>query len=468
MKITEFAEKFLNNLPFEPNEQQLGVVAALSRFCSPLMPSESVFLLMGYAGTGKTSLTSALVKTLREIRRPVVLMAPTGRAAKVFSKMSGYKAFTIHRKIYKSDENGVWSSDVAYNPLRNGIFIVDESSMIGDNSGSDNGVNLLDDLMQYVYSGDGCKMIFLGDSAQLPPVGYKESPALNVTKLKSYGMRVSRAMLTEVVRQKKNSGILYNATWMRKSMLLENIPEMRFRIKGFDDVKIVEGNELQDAIESSYANVGIENSIVVTRSNRRSVLYNQAIREKILGREEELTKGERLLVVKNNYVWSVGVKGLDFIANGDLGVVESIYDIESRYGFRFANVRLSFPDLEKELDCKILLDTLTGDGPNLSQEDINRLYEGVLNDHDMFGPEVPMSYRIRVAKSNPYLNALQVKYGYAVTCHKSQGGQWKEVYIDMGRTEDELTNKEFYRWMYTATTRATDKLCLINPCCQII
>lgn len=467
MDIKQFAEKFLLNLPFEPNGQQIEVVAALSRFCSSLMPSESVFLLMGYAGTGKTSVTAALVRTLRDLRRPVVLMAPTGRAAKVFSKMAGYKAHTIHRKIYKADESGSWSSEVAYNPVRDGVFIVDESSMVGESATAD-GVNLLDDLMQYVYSGEGCKMIFLGDSAQLPPVGYQESPALNVAKLKGYGMRVSRAMLTEVVRQKRDSGILYNATWMRRSMLLENIPELRLRLRGFDDVMVIEGEELQEQIETSYGKEGIENTIIITRSNKRAVLYNRAIREKILGREEEITRGERLLVVKNNYAWSIGVKGLDFIANGDLGVIETIYDTEWRYGFRFANVRLSFPDLEKELDCKILLDTLAGDGPNFSPEDSARLYESVLKDPDLFGAEVPMSYRIRAVKNNPYLNALQVKYGYAVTCHKAQGGQWKEVFVDMGRTGDDLRSKDFYRWMYTATTRATNRLWFINPNCEII
>lgn len=468
MTINEFAERFFLNLPFSPNNQQVELIGALSRFCSQLIPNESVFLLMGYAGTGKTSVTSSLVKTLREARIPVALMAPTGRAAKVFSKMAGYKAFTIHRKIYQMDNSGMWSGEIAYNPVRNGIFIIDEASMIGNNDSNEPSSNLLADLIQYVYSGDGCKMIMLGDSAQLPPVGYNNSPAFDIQILKKYGLRVSRALLTEVVRQSRNSGILYNATWMRKVMLLDKLPPVQIRATGFDDVKIIEPIEVQENIEKSYTDVGEENTIIITRSNKRANLFNQAIRGKILGREEEICKGERLLIVKNNYLWSTNVKGLDFIANGDIGIIEHIYGSEEKYNKRFANVRLYFPDLDKELDCKILLDTLICDGPSLSLAESNDLYEAVMNDPSLFTPEMSVSQRFRIAKSNEYLNALQVKYGYAVTCHKAQGGQWNHVYVDMGSIKEEFETKEFYRWIYTATTRATEIINFINPNCKII
>ncbi|MCH5319170.1 MAG: AAA family ATPase [Paramuribaculum sp.] len=466
MNINEFAEKFLLNLPFEPNDQQVATMAALSRFCSPLMGGESLFLLMGYAGTGKTSLTSALVKTLRAARIPVVLLAPTGRAAKVFSKMSGYKAFTIHRKIYKTDNAGNWSSEPAYNPVRNGIFIVDEASMIGESDSG--GLNLLEDLIHYVYSGEGCRMIFLGDNAQLPPVGYSESPAFDIKKLKTFGLRVSRAVLTEVVRQSKKSGILLNATYLRKSMLLPELPEVKIKVSGFNDIEALESDDVQDSIEKSYGEQGIENTMIITRSNKRATLYNRAVRERILGREEELCRDDRLLVVKNNYLWSVGVKGLDFIANGDIGVVEKIYGTETKYGWRFANVRLRFPDLDKEVDCKIMLGTLTSDSPNLTAQETATLQEAVLNDPDNQSEFMQLNSKFRLLKTNEYLNALQVKYGYAVTCHKAQGGQWNDVYVDTGNASEITTTKDFYRWLYTAITRATEKLYLLNSCVTIV
>ncbi|MDE6050001.1 MAG: AAA family ATPase, partial [Paramuribaculum sp.] len=313
MDVLEFAERIYLNLPYQPNDQQVELIGALARFCSSYTPSDSAFLLLGYAGTGKTSVTGALVKALRECRVPVVLLAPTGRAAKVFGAFSRYHASTIHRRIYRqaNPANIFEFGSVAENTLADAVFIVDEASMIGARSeGSD---NLLEDLIHYVYSGINCRLILLGDTAQLPPVGTTESPAMNVSVLRSYGLRVTKAVMTEVVRQGSRSGILYNATWLRKAMLMKVLPEPQLRIKGFDDVKVVPGEELPDYIETAYGEPGIENTILITRSNKRATGFNLAIRSNILGREEELCIGERLRVAKNNYLWSAKIKGLDFI-----------------------------------------------------------------------------------------------------------------------------------------------------------
>lgn len=471
MNIDEFAESILLNLPYVPNEQQVQLIAALARFCSPLMPSDAVFLLNGYAGTGKTSLTGALVRSLRDARIPVALLAPTGRAAKVFSRFSGMTATTIHRRIYRSDGTGLgyMTGDVADNALSGAVFIVDEASMIGGSqTAADGGRNLLEDLIQYVYSGEGCRMILLGDRAQLPPVGCTESPAMNVARLKEFGLRVINAVMTDVVRQGADSGILYNATWMRKAMRRDPLPEPRIRLKGFSDITAIPGEELQDQIERSYADVGIDETIVITRSNRRATQFNTAVRSLILGREEELCVGERLLVVKNNYLWSSRVKGLDFIANGDMAVINRVDGTEMKYGLRFADVSLTMPDRDVDLDCKICLDTLLSDTPALPPDKAQRLLDGVLGDTDVFAPQTPMAYRLKASRSNPYLNALQVKYAYAVTCHKSQGGQWSDVYVDMGYIPPESRGLDFYRWLYTSITRATGRLYLINPDIRIV
>lgn len=466
MNIDEFAESILLNLPYVPNNQQVQLIVALARFCSPLMPSDAVFLLNGYAGTGKTSVTGALVRALRDARIPVVLLAPTGRAAKVFSKFAGLPATTIHRRIYRTDGTGLGfgTTEVADNNLTDGVFIVDEASMIGESqSAGDVRGSLLEDLLQYVYSGDGCRMILLGDVAQLPPVGCAESPAMNVARLKESGLRVTHAVMTEVVRQGAGSGILYNATWLRRAMRRDPLPEPQIRLKGFGDVVALPGEELQDQIERSYADAGIDDTIVITRSNRRATQFNAAIRASILGREEELCVGERLLVVKNNYLWSAKAKGLDFIANGDMAVVNRVNGTESKYGLRFADVSITMPDREVDLDCKICLDALNSDSPALGAEKAAQLLEGVINDPDRFASQTPMAYRLKASRSNPYLHALQVKYAYAVTCHKSQGGQWSDVYVDMGYVPPEAQGLDFYRWLYTSITRATGRLYLINP-----
>lgn len=466
MDINEFAERIFLNLPYDPTDQQISLIAALARFCSPVSPGYSVFLLNGYAGTGKTSLTGALVRALREAEVPVVLLAPTGRAAKVFGRFAGFQASTIHRRIYRGTEGMMndFSADVADNPLTGAVFIVDEASMIGNGSGDPMSRNLLEDLIHYVYSGEGCRMILLGDTAQLPPVGCRESPAMSVEILKSFGLRVTKAVMTKVVRQRRRSGILYNATKLRKNMLLTPLPEPELVIDRFPDVVSVSGEELEDEISASFTENGITETLVVTRSNRQATRFNLAIRANILYREEELSREELLLVAKNNYLWSARVKGLDFVANGDTAIVDAIYGTEEKYGFRFADVNLRLPDRDLSFDCKILLDTLVSDTASLEPERYQSLYMSALNDPDLFTPSTPLRTRMRILRSDPYVNALQVKYGYAVTCHKAQGGQWKNVFVDVGYVPPEAYESlEFYRWLYTAVTRATDRLALINP-----
>ena len=464
MDSREFAERIYLTLPYEPNSQQIELIAALARFCSLDSPSDSVFLLTGYAGTGKTSVTGALVRALKECRVPVVLLAPTGRAAKVFGAFARHPASTIHRRIYRAPDPAAAYSfgTVADNPLANAVFIVDEASMIGAAS-SDTQTNLLEDLIHYVYSGIGCRMILLGDTAQLPPVGTTCSPAMDVAALRAYGLRVSKAVMTAVVRQGATSGILYNATWLRKAMLRDPLPQPVLRVDGFSDVRVISGEEMPDEIESAYSTAGTDNTIVITRSNRRATAFNLAIRANILGREEQLCRGERLLVAKNNYLWSAKVKGLDFIANGDIAVVSSVYGTETKYGISFADVRLTLPDRDIDVDCKIMLDTLTSDTPALAPDLAAEFYDAILNDAEMFTPYTPMSARMKILRSDPYFNALQVKYAYAVTCHKAQGGQWGHVFVDMGYIAPEARGIDFYRWLYTAITRSTTALTLVNP-----
>jgi len=467
MDINEFAERVFLNLPYDPNDQQIQLIAALARFCSPLMPGYSVFLLNGYAGTGKTSLTGALVRALREAEVPVVLLAPTGRAAKVFGRFAGYQASTIHRRIYRGTEGGLLyqSADVADNPLTDAVFIVDEASMIGNASGPETGGrSLLEDLIHYVYSGQGCRMILLGDTAQLPPVGCSGSPAMNVDVLKGFGLHVTRAVMTKVVRQGTRSGILYNATMLRRNMLKTPLPEPKLVIDRFSDVVSLRGDELEDEISARISLDGMTETLLVTRSNKRATLFNLAIRSNILNREEELCRGELLFVAKNNYLWSAKVKGLDFVANGDSAIVDSIYGIEEKYGCRFADVNLRLPDRDLSFDCKILLDTLVSDTAALEPERFQALYMAAMDDPDLFTPATPVRTRMKILRSDPYVNALQVKYGYAVTCHKAQGGQWSSVFVDVGYIPAEAyTTLDFYRWLYTAVTRATERLYFVNP-----
>ncbi len=468
MTIREFGERILLSLPYVANEQQVQLIAALARFCSPSTPGERVFLLNGYAGTGKTSLSGALVKALNEAGVSSVLLAPTGRAAKVFASFARHPAYTIHRKIYRPPAIGDYTSSanaMAENKHQNTIFIVDEASMIG-NTG-DNGSNLLEDLIHYVYAGHNCRLLLMGDTAQLPPVGCDESPAMNPGVLSGYGLRVTRAILTETVRQAGDSGILYNATALRRAMKADPLPVPRLYVSPFDDVECVSGELLAESLSDAYGRDGVEQTILITRSNKRATQFNLAIRANILYKEEELTRDELLLVAKNNYYWTSKVKGIDFIANGDVATIVKVYGTEYKYDFRFADVSLHFPDHDVTLDSKIILSTLVSDTPALAPEKMERLYQACINDPDLFAPDTPLPARIKSLKTNPYYNALQVKYAYAVTCHKAQGGQWRNVYIDMGYIPPEAQGMEFYRWLYTATTRATTRLYYLNPGVEI-
>jgi exodeoxyribonuclease-5 len=466
MTVEAFQELILSNLPYEANSQQVQVVAALARFCSPNAAQESVFVLNGYAGTGKTSLTGALVKALQTVNIQTILLAPTGRAAKVFGAYAGRPAYTIHRKIYRHNISGAnigyTEGMVQQNNNRNTIFIVDEASMIG--VGNERGGNVLEDLIQYVYTGDNCRLILLGDTAQLPPVGANESPAMNRDVLRSFGLKVTRATLTETARQSRDSGILYNATMLRRAMAAgqdAGVPHLR--IDGFDDVMTVSGEDLPEYIDQAYRRDGIEDTIVITRSNRTAVDFNRAIRQQVLYLEEELSRGELLIVAKNDYYWCRPVKGLEFIANGDIVTISRVYGTEAKYGFRFADVRLSLLDRDVEFDAKLMLETIYTDVPHLTQERSDRLYYSILNDANLFSPDMPFDLRAKKLRDNPHWNALTVKYAYAVTCHKSQGGQWSNVFIDLSYIPADALGTEFYRWLYTAVTRARKHLYLIAP-----
>lgn len=479
MDIHGFATMVLDALPFEPTNQQIELVAALSRFCSSHTPSDSVFLLNGYAGTGKTSVMGALVRTLRAVGIPSVLLASTGRAAKVFSNFTGVPAYTIHRKIYRSPAigpDGRMVARVNQNPHNNTVFIVDEASMIGD--GADGGMNILQDLVMYVYTGVNCRLILLGDTAQLPPVGLTESPALNPLNLKAMGLHVTRAIITKTVRQKSRSGILYNATMLRRALQKNPLPEPEMRVSGFADMAVVAPEDLEDVLQKSFAQYGEGETIMITRSNRRAVDFNLAIRRVIYDREEVLVKGERVLISKNNYYWtrrsvvetnasrgdeSQDMRGMDFVANGESAVVEDVYATETVNGMNFADVSLYFPDHDVRVNAKINLDTLTAETANLPLDKQQKLAEMALSAAGLTMMSSPTAIKAAL-KSDPYYNALQVKYAYAVTCHKAQGGQWASVFIDMGYIPPEAyTSVDFYRWLYTATSRATRTLSLVNP-----
>lgn len=458
------------NFPFAPTIQQEKTIEKLADFL--LEPKERrVFMLCGYAGTGKTTLISALVRTLLQLERRVVLLAPTGRAAKVFSNYSGKGAHTIHKCIYrqKSIVNDSLFT-LSENRSRNTLFIVDEASMIANAglSGFGSGA-LLDDLVEYVYSGDGCSLLLLGDTAQLPPVGEEVSPALSCEYLRSMFLDVERVEMTQVMRQTDGSGILHNATRLREIIaqgIMGVAPEIRFN--GFADVCRVSGDELIEAIETCYSEAGIDETIILCRSNKRANIYNEGIRRRILYREDELNRGDYLMVVKNNYYWreELGkqdaslLEKIDFIANGDIAEIVRVGGVEEMYGFRYAEVTLSFVDYDDcEMDVTIMLDTLKSESPSLTRQESERLFQAVWDDY----PEIRSKRkRIEQMRKNPYYNALQVKYGYAVTCHKAQGGQWRRVFIDQGFVSADGYSADYYRWLYTAFTRASERLYLVN------
>ena len=462
---TYLGQQIKTNFPYKPTFEQENIVKSLANFLFS-QETDSLFLLKGYAGTGKTSLLGALVKTLDQLEQKCILLAPTGRAAKVFSHYAGHAAYTIHKKIYrqKSFSNELDNFSINDNLHQHTLFIVDESSMIANEglAGTMFGTGrLLDDLIQYVYSGHGCRLMLVGDTAQLPPVGEEESPALAVEVLKGYGLKVYEGMLTEVVRQLSDSGILWNATELRRYISMEDFYAFpSIRVEGFPDVKVISGNELIEVISECYEQVGMDETMVVCRSNKRANIYNKGIRNTILYREEELESGDWLMVAKNNYFWTEGSKDIDFIANGDVAVVRRVHREREMYGFRFADVTLRFPDYDDmELEVKLLLDTLHTDTPALPKEMNDKLFYSILEDY----VDITVKReRMKKMKIDPCYNALQVKYAYAVTCHKAQGGQWKRVFLDQGYMTEEMLSPDYFRWLYTAFTRATETLYLVN------
>ena len=458
-------QQIKSNFSYKPTLEQENALKKLVNFLLS-SKNEDVLLMKGYAGTGKTTLIGALVKTLDQLQQKCVLLAPTGRAAKVFSFYAGHPAFTIHKKIYrqKSFSNELSNFSLNDNLHQHTLFIVDEASMIANEglSGSMFGTGrLLDDLIEYVYAGTGCRLMLIGDTAQLPPVGEEESPALSADALKGYGLNVEEVMLTEVVRQMEDSGILWNATALRSYIAEEDFFTLpTIRLKGFPDVKVVNGNELIEVIGECYDKVGMDETIVVCRSNKRAHIYNKGVRNTILYREEELETGDWLMVAKNNYYWTEGNKDIEFIANGDMAVVRRVRREREMYGFRFADVVLRFPDYnDMELEVTLLLDTLHTETPALPKDMNDRLFYSVLEDY----VDLPTQReRMKKMKTDPYYNALQVKYAYAVTCHKAQGGQWKRVFLDQGYMTEDMLTPDYFRWLYTAFTRATETLYLVN------
>lgn len=448
-------------LAFEPTEQQSLLIDALGEFLTST-EREKLFLLKGYAGTGKTTIVSALVKALNALQQKTVLLAPTGRAAKVLSSYSGFSAFTIHKKIYRQKSMAEFRFQLSDNLHTHTLFIVDEASMIS-NMGSDSAFGsgcLLDDLVQFVYSGEGCSLLLLGDTAQLPPVMQENSPALEAGKLRGYGLTVQEFTLTHVVRQALESGILWNATFLRTKIEESEISVFpQLSVTNFSDVVKLNGEDLIEEIQRVYDTDGLQEGIVVTRSNKRANIYNNGIRSRVMMREDELNNGDLLMITRNNYFWNKPYKEIDFIANGDVVEIIRIRKYHEMYGFRFADLSFRSLDYDWEIDARIWLDSLQSESPAQMNELTNRLFEAVGEDF----PEV-RNKRERVKKimESEFFNALQVKFAYAVTCHKAQGGQWKNVFIDIGQLPDERINLEFYRWLYTALTRATQKVYLVN------
>ncbi|WP_417370514.1 ATP-dependent DNA helicase [Gelidibacter japonicus] len=466
MNASEFYKHLKQKFPFEPTLKQNIVLDQLSKFVLDTN-TDQLYLLKGFAGTGKTSIIGTLVSNLWHIKKSAVLMAPTGRAAKVISNYSGKEAFTIHKKIYfpKKDKGGGVKFVMQPNKHRNTVFIVDEASMIpdvpSDSKLFENG-SLLDDLMQYVYSGHNCKLLLIGDKAQLPPVKSDLSPALDSVQLNfNYNKNVISMELDEVVRQEQDSGILMNATNLREVLEGEFYESFKFDLKGYSDiVRLIDGYEIMDAINDGYSDQGHEETTIIVRSNKRANLYNKQIRERILNNENELTVGDFLMVVKNNYFWVKPTSEAGFIANGDIIQVLEIYSLQNLYGFRFAEVKVQMVDYPKmaPFETVLLLDTIESESPSLPYEESNRLYQEVQKDYE---DEASNYKKFLKIKNNKHFNALQVKFSYAITCHKSQGGQWHTVFVEQPYLPNGI-DKDYLRWLYTAITRAKEKLYLIG------
>jgi ATP-dependent exoDNAse (exonuclease V) alpha subunit len=451
-----------------PTAEQEQAIEVFTQFMTD-RHEQSLMILRGSAGTGKTTLAAAIVKGLLTLQQKIVLLAPTGRAAKVFSLYAGHPAYTIHRRIYrqKSLED---SFNLNYNNQQDTLFIIDEASMVANASSfSDtpfaNG-QLLDDLIQYVYNGRNCRMMFIGDSAQLPPIGETESPALQTEVMRAYGLHVHECDLNEVLRQSQESGILWNATAVRRLMEDGRFELPKVRFEGFSDIHTVPGDELIEQLASSYNHVDTDETMVITRSNKRANIYNQGIRNMVLGREDELCSGDLLMIVKNNYFWTRGEESNPdstapgFLANGDRAIVRRVRRVEELYGFRFAEVTMTFPDYDNyELTATVLLDTLTSEAPALTRDQQTALYNQVMEDY----ADIPLKPdRLKKLREDKYYNALQIKFGYAATCHKAQGGQWTHVYVDQGYMTDDMLSVDYIHWLYTAFTRATEQLYLVN------
>ena len=461
-QISDFYSEVLDLLPYEPNDGQVEAFAAFAHFLF-YGHERDVFLLNGYAGTGKTSLMGAVVQAMTRRNMKVVLLAPTGRAAQVFSEYAHRTALTIHRKIFRQDSYLSEGFSLAENKHTDTVFVVDEASMISNNVGEGSifGTGrLLDDLIHYVYSSRGCKLMLMGDGAQLPPVGQSESPALNSEVMRGYGLMPYDVTLTQIARQAADSGILLNATLVRQILTSGQLIAPKLELSKFDDIESITGEFLLETLNDCYDRDGIDETIVITRSNKRATMYNMGVRNTILYREEELSSGDMLLVSKNNYFWANDYENIDFIANGDVMRVKRVWgEVELVYGLRFANVTIELPDHDNvEMDVKIIIDSLMSDTPSLTLSQSEQLYNDVLN--ELTGDK---RERYKQMKEHPYFNALQVKYAYAVTCHKAQGGQWKNVFVDMGSIMPEaLSTVDFLRWLYTAITRASNHVYLIN------
>ena len=452
-QLAAFVER---QLVYMPTVEQQHAIEVFAQFMADA-DERAVMTLRGSAGTGKTTLAAGIVRAMLALRQKLVLMAPTGRAAKVFSCYADYAAYTIHRRIYRqrSMEGGF---SLNFNAACDTLFIVDEASMIANAD-----TPLLDDLIRFVYNDKNCRLLLIGDKAQLPPVGETDSPALVADVLQGYGLKVYECDLSEVLRQAEDSGILWNATEVRCMMADGRYDLPKIRLGGFPDIMSVPGDELIESLASSYGSVGMDETMVVTRSNKRANIYNQGIRNTVLDREDELCRGDRIMVVKNNYYWvkGEGIEGnVSFIANGDVAVVQRVRNVHELYGFRFAEVTMTFPDYDDyELTAITMLDTLTTEAPALTREQQEQLFQKVMEDY----ADVPYkSERLKKLKDDKYFNALQIKFGYAVTCHKAQGGQWAHIYIDQGYMTDDMLTPDYYHWLYTALTRATEKVFLVN------
>ena len=466
MSSKNFYSILSKNFPFDPTIKQDAFFQKIAVFITNVS-NDSIFVLKGYAGTGKTTVISTIVNQLIDINKKYVLLAPTGRAAKVIANYSNKPAFTIHKKIYfpKKSSGGGVSFTLQQNKHKNTIFIVDEASMISDQSTDsklyENG-SLLDDLISYIYSGENCKMILLGDTAQLPPISLDISPALNTDTLElNYDKKVDWIELDEVMRQELNSGILYNATELRELLKDTFITEFQFKLKGFKDiVRLTDGYDIQDAINQAYSNYSIEDTAFIVRSNKRANQYNEQIRTRILDKESDLSTGDYLMVVKNNYFWLKEKDEAGFIANGDIIEVLEIFSFKELYGFNFAKVKIRMVDYPNQLpfETVLILDTINSESPSLTYEHSNTLYEEVMKDYEHLTSKYAKFQKV---KENEFFNGLQVKFSYAITCHKSQGGQWNTVFVEQPYLPDGI-DRDYIRWLYTAITRAKDKLYLIG------